>query len=156
MFEDFAAFDEKRILFGAALSIAHQRGKAGSLLTWGGKLDLDYIDEMLQQAHPDGLYHDDPVGRRRWEQWRCRRVYRGGTDDPSYLAGGMSWTADLAMARHPSRAWNGDDSDLIVIATRARKRDVLACFEYEDEVVLIPCDDREFVIVEKAPVRAGV
>lgn len=138
---------DRPIMFGAALSVAHKRGRVGSLLT-ANIDDLEEIVDMFHSCDRDGLYLEDLVGRRRHERWRKRTVYRGATGDPDFVAGGLSWTLDYELARWFSRRYATADEPGHVVATKAPKWAVLACFEHEDEVVISPDASRPYELLD--------
>lgn len=136
------------IVWAAVLKAAHKRGKAGSLLMQN--FELYEVEEMFRAALPGvaGFYVDGDPMEATLTKWRKRRIYRGGSQLPEKLARGISWTLSHDEAKGFSRRmadiYGGTP---IVISTLARRRDVLAVFEHEQEVVLWT-GDRDVNVLE--------
>lgn len=124
-------------VWAAVLKVAHQRGKVGSLILQN--FDVDTAEEMFTVAREgiDGFYADGDTSRELLSRWRSRRVYRGGSLEPDDLSLGMSWTLSLDEAR----GFAGRMAAIVggqpaVISAQVPKRDVLAVFDHESEVVV--------------------
>ena len=97
-----------------------------------------------------GCTLEDPEGRRRYDRWRKKTIYRGGVGDPAYIAIGLSWTLDFKTAQWFARVYGDPTPEAPghVITARVPKGAVLACYEHEDEVVVVSNDQRPFKVVD--------
>lgn len=125
------------------------RGKTGSLLSPRTGFSYRELVAMFEAADPEHLMDDDERTALASKPDRIE-VYRGTSGiSVAKARGGMSWTTDKATA-----AWFANRVDGIPLVLRAEvsKRDVLAYFSHEDEVVVRP---RRVSKVAEVPVARG-
>lgn len=135
------------IVFASMLKFLHSDSETGSRVL--GNFGLYRTEGMFDIAAEgiEGFYLDGDTSRPLFDNWKCRRVYRGGHRDPEDLAKGMSWSLSIEEARRFAQRSIWGDGPGVVLATDAPKDDVLGVFDYEQEVVLRP-HTRQYEIVE--------
>jgi hypothetical protein len=77
------------------------------------------------------------------------QVYRGGYGkSASEIAGGMRWSTDIEVAMSWRNVDKRPSGEFVLVEAIVNRADVLASFEYEDNVILLPDNSREFQQVD--------
>lgn len=129
-------------VFGSLLAATHQKGRVGSLVI--SVYSPSTAEKMFRLASKESL----EFGREHPTNNQSTTLYRGGYSDSSAeLASGMCWTDNIEIA-----AWFATrkikDGTAFLLSTKASDNEVLARFDYENEVLLSPDENRLYEIIK--------
>lgn len=125
-------------VWAATLLSSWQRGNAGCLLL-KAKLTQKQIVSMFNYACPATLMGDEEELSRFHSLSEDIEIWRGTTSSTKYRETGMSWSSSGLQAEwFAYRNLNDDGDEPILIRAIAKKSDLLASFNYENEIVVNP------------------
>ncbi|BEH31529.1 hypothetical protein [Burkholderia pseudomallei] len=123
-------------VWGTILCNTWQRGKAGCLLL-NAVVSTTEITEMFEKANLKSLMSEDNEFETYNNLPDKVEIWRGTSSQAGHQSTGMSWTLDPIQAEWFALFRSGSATPLLC-RTVVEKKDILAAFDYEKEIVVNP------------------
>lgn len=123
-------------VWAAILCNTWQRGKTGCLLLKAVISTVEIV-EMFMAASPERLMAEDGEFETYSSLPDKVEIWRGTSNEAGHQSTGMSWTLDPIQAEWFALFRSGSPIPLLC-RTVVEKKDILAAFDYENEIVVNP------------------